>query len=425
MGSAGTIPASRLGAPGPIPLLPDDVVVYVLNVGDGDAIVIQFAAPPGANGQPNGERSYAVVDSNDGGKSLALLEDLGVPRLRFVCATHPHMDHFRGLRSILVKFDGRVREFWDSGFRYTAETYKDLLKEIGRQAAAGTLSLVRPTAGYEHFVEQARVTVLSPSIALRNRFDTYGVDINNASIIIRLEYPVKDPSLDFAGPTTPDDEPDEPTDEPTPATTPASDESHPDGGTEPVPEAPRTRAVILGGDAQTDAWGQVEIDFPQLLRDDRAWTRAIGARTGRQPLLCDVLKVSHHGSKHGVNLELLERMGDASGSGSGKGPRYMLVSSATGEDSDHGFPHVVTQALMREVRDPQAKGGRSHKADDALGIHYTSQRISEGADGDDTTTPAGSIAVVLSADAGLPVLYRFGDEVDDPVDLATARRVLR
>lgn len=405
MGSAGTIPASRLGPPGPIPLRPDDVVVYVLNVGDGDAIVIAFP-------ESNGQRSYAVVDSNDGGKSLALLADLGAQALRFVCATHPHMDHFRGLRRILAEYDGRVREFWDSGFRYTAESYKKLIKEIRRQAVAGTLQLVRPTAGYEHFVEKARVTVLSPSIALRNRFDTYGVDINNASIIIRLEYPVQDPSLDFEGPPPPADDADD--------STPSSDESHPDGGTEPVPEAPRTRAVILGGDAQTDAWGQVEIDFPQLMRDDRAWTRAIGARTGRQPLLCDVLKVSHHGSKHGVNLELLERMGDASGSGSGRGPKYMLVSCASGEDSDHGFPHLVTQALMREVRDPQAKGGRAHKADDALGIHYTSQSM-----GTSSPAPAGSIAAVLSAGAGAVVLYRFGDGIRERVDLSAARRVLR
>jgi beta-lactamase superfamily II metal-dependent hydrolase len=405
VGSAGSIPAARLGAPGSAPLRSDDLVVYVLNVGDGDSIVIQFP-------ESDGQRSYAVVDSNDGGKSLALLRDLGARQLRLICATHPHIDHFRGLRRILVQFEGHVREFWDSGFRYTAETYKNLIKEIRRQAASGSLQFVRPTAGYEFFVGNVRVSVLSPSIALRNRFDTYGVDINNASIVIRLEYPVADPSLDFAGPASPDDGSDEPAPIP-------DDEVHPDGGTEPVPVATRTRAVILGGDAQTDAWGQVEIDFPQLLRDERAWTRAIGVRKGRQPLLCDVLKVSHHASKHGVNLELLERMGDT-GSGSGRGPRHMLVSCASGEDSDHGFPHIVTQSIMREVRDPQAKGGRSHKADHALGIHYTSQRV----DGD-TPAPAGSIAVVLSADARVPVLYRFGDDVVDPVDLAAARRVIR
>ncbi len=400
MGSAGTISARRLGTPGPIRLRADDLVVYVLNVGDGDAIVIQFR-------ESDGERPYAVVDSNNGGKSLALLNDLGAQKLRFVCATHPHIDHFRGLRRILVHFEGRVREFWDSGFRYTAETYKELIKEIGRQASAGMLQLVRPTAGYEHLVGQARVTVLSPSIALRNRFDTYGVDINNASIVIRLEYPVPDPMLDFAAPTDR-------------GLAPAGDrrdEVHPDGGAEAVPQETRTRAVILGGDAQTDAWGQVEIDFPQLLRDERAWTRAIGGGNGRQPLLCDVLKVSHHASKHGVNLELLERMGDAR-SGSGRGPKYMLVSCD--QDSDHGFPHVVTQSIMREVRDPQAKGGRPHRSDDALGIHYTSQLM-----GGDSPAPAGSVAAVLAADGGVPVLYRFGDGVRDPVDLAAARRVLR
>jgi beta-lactamase superfamily II metal-dependent hydrolase len=405
MGSAGTIPQSRLGVPGRIPLRPDDLVIYVLNVGDGDAMVIQFP-------ELHGERSFAVVDSNDGGKSLALLRNLGAHHLRFVCATHPHIDHFRGLRRILTEFEGRVREFWDSGFRYTAETYKELVREIGRQADSGTLQFIRPTAGYEHFVANSRVTVLSPSVALRNRFDTYGVDINNASIVLRLEYPVSDPRFDFEGPIPVDEAADEPDGE-------RDDDVRPDAGPPSDERATRTRAVILGGDAQTDAWGQVEIDFQQLLRDRRAWARAIGVRTGRQPLFCDVLKVSHHGSKRGVNLELLQRMGDQ-GSGSGKGPRYMIVSCASDEDSDHGFPHIVTQAIMREVRDPQAKGGRPHRSDDALGIHYTSHRIAG-----DPPAPAGSIAVVMGVNAAVPVLYRFGDAVRDPVDLGSARKVLR
>lgn len=112
-------------------------------------------------------------------------------------------------------------------------------------------------------------------------------------------------------------------------------------------------------------------------------------------------------------------MGDQ-GSGSGRGPKHLLVSCATDEESDHGFPHVVTHAIMREVRDPQAKGGRPHRSDDELGIQYTSQRYGDPAG----PVPAGSIAVVLSADGRNPVLYRFGDAADEMVDLAAARRVI-
>jgi hypothetical protein len=39
------------------------------------------------------------------------------------------------------------------------------------------------------FIGNTEVTVLTPSIALRNRYDTYGIDVNNASISLRVATP--------------------------------------------------------------------------------------------------------------------------------------------------------------------------------------------------------------------------------------------
>jgi hypothetical protein len=36
------------------------------------------------------------------------------------------------------------------------------------------------------FIGNTEVTVLTPSVALRNRYDTYGIDVNNASILLRV-----------------------------------------------------------------------------------------------------------------------------------------------------------------------------------------------------------------------------------------------
>lgn len=382
MGSAGYVDPVRLAPSANLALAPDALAVFILNVGDGDAVVVRF--PITTQGP-----TYAVIDSYRSAKTIDLIRQLGGSRLRLVCATHPHYDHIAGLRAVLREFAGSVDEFWDSGFRFTSSTYRQLIEEVERQGSSNDLRLLRPTSGFELLHAGVQLTVLSPSIALRNRYDTYGVDVNNASIVIRITYPVPLPST-----------------------------AYPTGVGSAGPPAVKGRTVILSGDAQTDAWSRVVEEFPHLVKDDRNWARQIGARTGAQPLACDLFKVPHHGSKRGLNLELLERLGDRTGSGPSNGPLWLVVSSATGAASGYGFPHAVTQELMREVRDPQAQAGGQHPADDALGIHYTS-----GAIGSPAVGAAGSVVCVLGRDAGLS-LFRLGDDVDDLVSLSQARRLI-
>ena len=361
MGVAPAIRTTKLAPAAQFVPPADALAVFVLNVGDGDAIVVQF--PDDGTGH-----AYAAVDSNDGGKTVDLLRNrLQAGGLRFVCATHPHIDHIRGLEEILRAYSGNVREFWDSGFRFTSRTHNGIMREVERQA----VQLIRPTSGFEAFIKGVRVTVLSPSIMLRNRYDTYGVDPNNASIVLRLEYPQRPPKSDFPADA--------------------------DGGD--ATAEPPTRSIILGGDAQTDAWSRVLEEFPHLDKDDSNWARQIRARQGRQPLLCDVLKVAHHCSKHGINLELIERMGDRSGAGPSQGPACLVSSCADGADSRHGFPHAVAQGILREVREPLAASGGSRKRDDELGIHYTAQDF----EGTSPPQPAGSVAVVLHSDGDRPM----------------------
>lgn len=380
MGSAGTLENTLLGAPATLALDDADLALFVLNVGDGDSLVLRF--PSIGSGA-----AYGIVDCFHADKTLRLLDDLGASRLRFVCATHPHFDHIKGLRAVLKAYDGQIDEFWDSGFRFTSATYQALIQEVERQH----IRFVRPTSGFEADVNGARLTVLSPSIYLRNRYDTYGVDANNASIVLRVAYPENPPSTDYPKPS--------------------------DVEKRKSTKALLTRTLILGGDAQTDAWGRVMDEFPHFRNDEGNWARQISARTGRQPLACDLFKVSHHGSKRGINLELVERMGDTTGQGPSDGPRILVISSASDADSTYGFPHSVTQELLREVRDPQAQAGGTHPSDGEMGIHHTAQTLASPA-----SAPAGSVAFVSSAN-GARSLYRFGDRDDELVDLQKARRV--
>ncbi len=254
--------------------------VHVLNVGDGDSIIIEF---PDVGG-----KKFAVVDCYKYGKTKDYLDKLGASELEFVCATHPHYDHIRGIPKLLQNYDGRIREFWDSGFRHTSLTHEKIIDLI---AADPEIRFMRVTSGMERIFNNVKVTVLAPSISLRNRYDTYGVNINNASIVLKLEY--KDPNV--VNPSV----------------------------------------IILGADAQFDSWGKVLEEFPHYVRTSNPEQR-IQVERSFNPLNCQVLKVSHHGSKHGTALEYVEVLD----------PEHAIVSCSG--SSSYGFPHEIAELSLRE-----------------------------------------------------------------------------
>ena len=81
--------------------------IKIYDVEHGDCILIQF---------PNGE--IGLVDSNlpSGRNPSPALKDIIEQggKLKFICLTHPHHDHFAGLMSILESEKVTVGEFWHS-----------------------------------------------------------------------------------------------------------------------------------------------------------------------------------------------------------------------------------------------------------------------------------------------------------------------
>jgi beta-lactamase superfamily II metal-dependent hydrolase len=253
--------------------------VHVLNVGDGDGIVIQFP-------EVDGSRKYAVVDCYKSSKMLPYLKKLNADmKLEFVCATHPHYDHIKGIPKLLDEYKGRIAEFWDSGFRHTTLTYDRMMGKIENDP--GT-SFMRVTSGMERYINGVKVSVLAPSIYLRNRYDTWGVNINNASVVLKLEY--LDPGAD--------------------------------------PEVTKPSVVILGGDAQFDSWAKVLEEYPHHEKTTNPDQR-IKMEKSFNPLNCQALKVAHHGSKHGTALEYVEILD----------PEHAVVSCS--DSSRYGFPHEI------------------------------------------------------------------------------------
>lgn len=267
-----------------------------------------------------------------------------------------------------------IAEYWDPGYFHVLDAYHRTMLEVEKRRS---LVYAQPTSGHRRWISDVAISVLAPSIQLRNRYDSYGIEVNDSSISLRVEFPVHR-YLEARQKT-------------------------PQGG---AVEVPATRSIVLGADAQTTSWSYVLTDFPFLRGSETPAAKAIAAAQGDLDLLkADVLKVSHHGSKHGVNLELVQRIA----------PKVTLISSVAG-GGQFNFPHNVAQDLIREAIDETAKSGRAHPPDHErpMNIFYTCDTELETAD------PLGTIGLVMSNDGCS--MWRFMDDPDHTVDLSAARR---
>lgn len=356
---------------------PHHLVYFLCNVGDGDTQLLLLPK------DPTGSRRVIVVDAATKGKLPDLIDTLQAERLldapdpiagrpdgsiALAVATHPHSDHIGGMAELLHRETNRIAEFWDPGYYHTSQAYHRMMAAV---EVNPHLVYAQPTAGYRRWIGSALVTVLAPAMALRNRFDTYGTEINDASISLRVEFPAARVIRR--------------------------------GASRELVEKPNTMALILGADAQTLSWSYVLTDFAELHTTASAAAKAIKAATGTDPLKARVLKVSHHGSKHGVNLELVERIR----------PALTLVSSAGG-GGKYNFPHTVAQEVVREALEAIASDQAPVRSTDwELGVFYTS-------DIEDGSGALGSMAVVMGR--GKASVWRFGDDTGGSIDFAQARR---
>ena len=353
----------------------EDLVYFLINVGDGDMQLLLLPA------RSDGTRRVVVVDVAVTDKLPALLETLANTQLLpgrpednylfpLVVASHPHDDHIGGMAQFLAsEWGSAIREFWEPGYYHTSQGYLEMMREL--EDADPHIQHTQPTSGTTRFLGRVRIQVLSPSIGLRFRFDTYGVDLNDSSISLRVEFP-------------------------------ASRVKEEDSSRTYV--RPRTRSLVLGADSLLASWAQVLVDFPELRPDKSPTAAEMRKAIGRDALRAEIFKIPHHASKHGVSLGLVEVVE----------PSLSLVSSVGG-GGKYNFPHTVALEAIREALDPTTLSGRAHKPDHELGIHYTSGRDSNGRE-------LGSLAIVLSPGGRKRDMWRFGDGSGDEIDLANARR---
>lgn len=384
--AATAVPQDRLEDPvagGLVAAIPATALVYVVvNVGDGDCQLLLLPA------DATGRRKLVVVDVIRASKLQALVaafDRAGVlgpdgPRAELVVATHPHADHIRGVPTILDAYapsapDAGAPEVWEPGYRHMSGMYLDILDRVAAHGLRRTIV----TAGMTRYIGQTRITVLAPATALQRRFDSYGVDINNASVCLKVDYPATRVVREASGM----------------------------GVTHSFIDEAVGSTLVLGADAQMLSWSNVLVDFPQLGPERTVVTEALQIAGGTTPLSAHVFKVPHHGSKHGLTLELVEHVA----------PSVSIVSSVR-SGGKYQFPHEVAIAQLREAVNAIAtKPTEEHEPDEDLALLFTGSAV------DPTGEPAGSVCVICPV-AGRRQFWRLMDSPEADIDLDRARKVV-
>ncbi|MCS7229027.1 MAG: DNA internalization-related competence protein ComEC/Rec2 [Candidatus Kryptonium sp.] len=159
--------------------------ITVLDVGQGDAIFVQF--PDGKNLLVDGGNKTFNFDP---GERIIepFLKRKGVRRIDAILVTHPHNDHIGGIPYILENFE--VGMVIDNGLSYNSSIYQKYIEIIRKK---GIKHITARAGNKIELTEQARIYILHPTeffVKAKETEKNYnsGQEINNSSVVIKIQY---------------------------------------------------------------------------------------------------------------------------------------------------------------------------------------------------------------------------------------------
>ena len=140
--------------------------VHFIDVGQGDCILIEDGT------------SAMLIDAGNpenGPDIVSYIKNLGIEKLNFVLATHPHADHIGGMADVINAFD--VEKIIMPKATHTTRTFENLLLTIQNKG----LKITAPIPGTEYKLGNASFTILAPNSSSYE-------DLNNYSVVVKLNY---------------------------------------------------------------------------------------------------------------------------------------------------------------------------------------------------------------------------------------------
>lgn len=145
-----------------------ELAVHIIDVGQGDSILIQF---------PNG--GVMLIDAGldgSGAPVIPYLKKLGVKKIDYLVATHPHADHIGGMAAVIEEFD--IEKVYMPKVTHTTKTFENLLLSIKKKG----LKITPARAGLS-VIEHGDLKVIFTAPC-----GSYYERLNNYSAVVRIQY---------------------------------------------------------------------------------------------------------------------------------------------------------------------------------------------------------------------------------------------